>query len=189
MWFYGAVRRCWMQQWNTGDVLLGFVDAPAFFAFLSLGICTPSTGRPLTYKSGYSALCMRSASVGALVFLCPLPAGAVALATGAVSTSISRFSEMASAACVLAYRWHRSVRMARRGAAALVRDIAADIAAAGCASVGVSWSPGLLGFRYLGLVSRRRSKRGRFGHRQSSTSECHYCITCPLRPFVRITSL
>jgi hypothetical protein len=53
--------------------------------------------------------------------------GVVTLATGVVSTIISRFSEMASAACVLAKRWHRNVRMARRGAAALVQEIAADI--------------------------------------------------------------
>lgn len=72
---------------------------------------------------------MRSASVGALTFLCALgvEVGVVTLATGAVSTIISRFSEMASAACVLAKRWHRNVRMARRGAAALVQEIAADI--------------------------------------------------------------
>jgi hypothetical protein len=57
--------------------------------------------------------------------------GVVALATGAVSMPISRFSNTAAAACVLAKRWHRSVRMARRGAAALVHDIAADISCEG----------------------------------------------------------
>jgi hypothetical protein len=112
------------------DVLLGFLS-PAF-AVLSFGFSTPSIGRPLTYRSGYSALCMRSASVGARVrFSLAAEVGVVTFATGAVSMIISRFSKTASAACVLAYRWHRNVRMARRGAAALVQDIAADI---GCES-------------------------------------------------------
>jgi hypothetical protein len=77
---------------------------------------------------------MRSASVGALVFLRPLPAGVklAALAAGALSILMSRLSERAAAASVLAYRWHRTVRMARRGAAALVQDIAADIGSEGC---------------------------------------------------------
>jgi hypothetical protein len=75
---------------------------------------------------------MRSASVGARVrFSLAAEVGVVTFATGAVSMIISRFSKTASAACVLAYRWHRNVRMARRGAAALVQDIAADI---GCES-------------------------------------------------------
>ena len=52
---------------------------------------------------------------------------------------ISRFSETASAACVLAKRWHRSVRMARRGAVALVQDMAADIGCEGWQRVAVSW--------------------------------------------------
>ena len=118
------------------DVLLGFLS-PAF-AFLSFGFSTPSIGRPLTYRSGYSALCMRSASVGALVLFSFAIVGVVTLATGAVSMIISRFSETASAAWVLAKRWHRSVRMARRGAAALVQDIAADIGCEGW-RLAVSW--------------------------------------------------
>lgn len=124
----------WVRHVLLGYVLLGFFSAAA--ALCSLGCCTPSIGRPLTYRSGYSALCMRSASVGALLFLRPRPAGVavVTLATGAVSMIISRFSEMASTAstaCVLAKRWHRNVRIARRGTAALVQDIAADIGCEG----------------------------------------------------------
>lgn len=107
------------------DLLLGFFFSPVLVDFG----CCQDTGWPLAYRSGYSALCMRSASVGALTFLRfrTAVAGVVTLATGAVSMIMSRFSEMASAACVLAWRWHRSVRRARRGAAALVQDIAADI--------------------------------------------------------------
>jgi hypothetical protein len=86
-------------QSEGADVLLGFCEG----ALGDLGTCQ-LMGRPLAYKSGYSALCMRSASVGALAFLWALRAdvGVVTWATGAVSMIISRFSEMASDACVLA---------------------------------------------------------------------------------------
>ena len=105
------------------DILLGFFS----LALRILGTCH-AAGCPLAYRSGYSALCMRSASVGALTFFALGAAdGVVTLATGAVSMIVSRFSEMASAASVLAKRWHRNVRMARRGAAALEQEIAADI--------------------------------------------------------------
>lgn len=129
-----------MQREREGHVLL-IVFFSTFFAFTGLDTCTPSIGRPLTYISGYSALCMRSASVGILC-LCEALAGVVTLATGAVSMAMSRFSAAASAACVLAKRWHRSVRMARRWAAALVHDIAADIGCEGWAGA-LSWWVGL----------------------------------------------
>ena len=102
-------------------------------------------------------MCMRSASVGILC-LCEALAGVVVLATGAVSMAMSRFSAAASAACVLAKRWHRSVRMARRGAAALVHDIAADIGCEGWAGAcrgGWCWGNFLRFVMVLSQILRR----------------------------------